>query len=282
VKFGSFDIRVVSDGEYRLDGGSMFGVVPKPVWEPLHPADEHNRIRIALNCLLMKGNGRVVLVDTGMGHGWDEKQIERYGLQRPEGDLLDALRRDGVDSGDVTDVILTHLHFDHAGGAVRFDGERTEPTFANARYWLQKTNLKWAENPTLRDRRSYRRERWESLLELGDRLELVDGDRQIFPDVFVRAVNGHTPGQQLVIVHDDEGPALCYCGDLIPLASHVHLPYIMAFDLNPLITLNEKRDLLIQAATEDWTLVFEHDSERVAAKVSADEGRFSLGEVVEL
>jgi glyoxylase-like metal-dependent hydrolase (beta-lactamase superfamily II) len=284
MRIGNYDVSVLSDGSYRLDGGSMFGVVPKVLWQRQHPADADNRIEIALNCLLIEGASRTVLVDTGMGEGWSEKERSLYGIERPHGGLIESLERHGLRREDITDVILTHLHFDHSGGALHFDesGAPPVPRFPNATYWLQQANLRWAERPSERDRASYRLERWESLFDEEDRLKLLEGNSELWPGISVQVVNGHTPGQQLVMVGGGDGSTVCYCADLIPLASQVHLPYIMAFDLNPLITLKEKHDLLVRAATGDWTLVFEHDPQIVAAKVEAEDGRFRLADEVNL
>lgn len=284
MRIGSYEISVLSDGSYRLDGGTMFGVVPKLLWQRQHPADADNRIEIALNCLLLQNGERNILVDTGMGDAWPEKDRAIYGLERPHGGLIESLARAGLRREDISDVILTHLHFDHSGGALHFDddGAPPRPRFPNATYWLQQANLRWAEGPSDRDRASYRVERWEALFDDEDRLRLLEGNSELWPGVVVQVVNGHTPGQQLVLVGAGNGPRLCYCADLIPLSSHVHLPYIMSYDLHPLITLKEKRDLLVRAATDDWTLVFEHDPQIVAAKVEAEDGRFRLAEEVSL
>jgi glyoxylase-like metal-dependent hydrolase (beta-lactamase superfamily II) len=283
VRFGSYDVSIVSDGSYRLDGGSMFGVVPKVLWEPLHPADEFNRIELALHALLLVGEGRVVLVDTGMGQGWTEKETAIYALARPEGDLVDALRRRGVEPDSVTDVLLTHLHFDHTGGTVTFDADgAARLTFPNATHWVQAQNLRWAAAPTERDRRSFRSDRWELLLEHEDRLRQLTGPTEVLPGVHTFVVHGHTPGQQLVWVGEEDGSGLLFCGDLIPFASHLRIPYVTAFDLNPVITLSEKKEFLVRAAAEGWTLVFPHDPVIVAGTIEADDGVFRLKEQVEL
>lgn len=282
MHIGNYEVSLISDGAYRLDGGSMFGIVPKVLWQRQHPADADNRIEIALNCLLVTDGDRKILVDTGMGDGWSAKEVEIYGIDRPNGGLLGGLDRNGVRPEDITDVFLTHLHFDHAGGAVDLqEGEAPRVRFPNATYWLQQANLRWAQRPSDRDRSSYRAERWDALLEEDGRLRLLEGNQEIAPGISAHVVNGHTPGQQLAVISSG-GATLCFCADLIPLASQVHLPYLMSFDLHPLITLKEKKDLLVRAATDEWTLVFEHDPQIVAAKVEAEGGRFRLGEEVDL
>ena len=282
MQFGSWNAELLNDGFYLLDGGSMFGVVPRVLWEKKHEPDEKNRIRLALHCLLLRDGEHTVLVDDGMGGGWSDKQMGIYGLERPEGDLLDDLARHGVTPEEVTDVVITHLHFDHAGGTVRFheDGS-TSLTFPNAVHWISQANLQWGESPTERDRASYLRPRWQPLLDDEEHLRLVDGAQEILPGLRTLPVSGHTPGQQLVVAGDDEAKVL-FAGDLIPFASQLRIPWIMGFDLNPLLTLNEKKDILARAAAEDWVVVFEHDPQVPAARIEADDGNFRVRELVEL
>lgn len=282
VRLGPYDVELLRDGSYRLDGGAMFGVVPKPLWERTNPADEQNRVELGLNCLLLRSDERTVLVDTGMGDGWSSREREVYALERPDGGLLAALQARGLSPGDVTDVILTHLHFDHAGGCTTRAGDAPRRTFANATHWLQAAHLRWGRQPTERDRRSFRADSFEPLLHDGTRVQLLDGPGEILPGVNVHVVNGHTPGQQVVRVGEGDGPQLLFAADLVPFASHVHVPWIMAFDLNPLLTLEEKRDLLARAATDDWTVVFGHEPRGNAGKVRFEDGRFRVVEEVEL
>ncbi|RKZ06379.1 MBL fold metallo-hydrolase [bacterium] len=279
MRFGNYDCQIFSDGLYLLDGGAMFGVVPKVLWQRQHPADESNRIELALNCLLVRGEDRVVLVDTGMGQLWSEREIDLYGLQRPEGDLVEALARAGVQPEDVTDLILTHLHFDHAGGMIHPDGSLV---FKQATHWVQAQHLRWAKDPTERDRRSFRADILEAIESTECDFRAVDGATQILPGIEVLPVHGHTPGQQLVLIGEPGAARLLYAADLVPYASQLHLPWLMAFDLNPLLTLEEKRELLSRAVFEEWVLVFEHDLKTPAAKVIFDSGRYRVGEEVQL
>lgn len=279
TRFGNFDCEIVSDGRYRLDGGAMFGVVPKVLWERHHPADESNRISLALNCLLARGEDRVVLVDCGMGDLWSESESDLYGLERPQGGLLEDLGRKGVSPEDVTDVVLTHLHFDHAGGAIHRDGSLV---FTNATHWIQAQHLRWAKDPTERDRRSFRKDILRAIEGEGCDLQIIDGPRELAPQIEVFPVHGHTPGQQLVLLGDPEGERLLYAGDLVPYASQVHLPWIMAFDLNPLLTLQEKRETLSRAVFGEWVLLFEHDEKVPAGTVVFEEGRYRVGREVQL
>ncbi len=284
MQIGIYEVSLVRDGVYLLDGGAMFGVVPKVLWEPHHPTDDSNRIELALNCLLLRGGERTILVDVGMGNGWTDKELAIYGLHRPEGGLVEDLARQGVAPEEVTDVVLTHLHFDHAGGVVTFSEEgRSELTFPNARHWVQERHLRWGEDPTERDRRSFLQDRWRPLREEHqDLLELLDGPGEFLPQIEALVVNGHTSGQQLVLVGEAGGQRLLYCADLIPFATQVRVPWIMAFDLHPLITLQEKKEILARAATEGWILFFEHDCRVTAARLGSESGRVVVREEVSL
>ena len=282
LRFGPYDVEVLRDGTYRLDGGAMFGVVPKPLWERKHPADAHNRVELGLNCLLLRSDEHTILVDTGMGNGWSSHEHEIYGLERPQGGLLTALEARGLRADDITDVVLTHLHFDHAGGCTVRDSGTPRPTFANATHWLQGGHLRWGRQPTERDRRSFRADSFEPLLQDGHRVQLLEGAGEILPGLHTHVVNGHTPGQQVVRVGEASGPQLLFAADLVPFASHVHIPWIMAFDLNPLLTLEEKRELLARAGVDEWTVVFGHEPGCPAGQVRFEEGRFRVVEEIEL
>lgn len=279
MKFGDYDCEIVSDGHYRLDGGAMFGVVPRVLWQRKHEPDADNRIVLGLNSLLARTAERVILVDCGMGDIWSDAEADMYGLERPNGGLVEDLSRKGVEPGEVTDVVLTHLHFDHAGGVVDRSGSLV---FPHAKHWVQAKHLRWAKDPTERDRRSFRSEILRAVESEACDLQLVDGAQTILPGVDVLPVHGHTPGQQLVLVGDPEEGRILHAGDLIPYASQIHLPWIMAFDLNPLLTLQEKRDILSRAVFEEWVLLFEHDENIPAATVDFEEGRYRVGREVEI
>jgi len=265
MKIGPYELHAIDTGRFALDGGAMFGVVPKPLWNKTNPADEQNRIELALRALLIVGKGRVILVDTGIGTKFNEKQRAIYKVDHSRFDLASSLRKVGVSFAEITHVILTHLHFDHAGGATTLEGGRLKPTFPNATYIVQRRNFEWALNPSERDRASYFRDDFAPLKEHGV-LELRDGTGELFPNIALEVVNGHTPGQQLVRISDGRA-TLLYCADLVPTTSHLALPYIMAYDLFPLTTLEEKKTYLCRASDEEWTLFFEHDPDTEAARV---------------
>ncbi len=281
MKIGDWTFQAFHDGRFKLDGGAMFGVVPKVFWQKQHPADELNRIDLDLRCLLADGpDGRRILVDTGMGDRWDAKKIGVFGLERRPNQLVAELAEAGVTRESVTDVILTHLHFDHAGGAVREADGDLVPTFPGARYWVQQRHWEWASHPSERDQASFRGDDF-AVLKQGDRLQLVDGAKEIMPGVRVTPISGHTPGQQMVEFATGAG-TLVYCGDLIPYLSHLHIPWIMGFDLNPLLTVTEKKQFLTRAVEDGYVLVFEHDPVHEAATVRFEDGKFVPGEVFTL
>lgn len=280
MRLGNWTFRAFLDGHFRLDGGSMFGVVPRTMWQKHHPPDQDNRIVLALRCLLAEGEDRRVLVDTGIGEDWDEKGRRIYAMERRPRQLLGELEAAGIGRETITDVVLTHLHFDHAGGTVLPGENGPEPAFPRARHWVQRQHWDWAHGPTERDRASFRPGGLRRLADLG-LLELIEGSREIAPGVRVAPIHGHTPGQQMVEFHTGEGTVV-YCADLIPFASHIHVPWIMGFDLNPLLTLNEKREFLSRAVEEGYILVFEHDPEIEACTVEFSSGRFQVGRKIRL
>jgi len=272
MQLGDWTFRTFTDGDFRLDGGAMFGVVPRVMWERHHAPDDKNRIAMTLRCLLAECGDRRVLVDTGIGDRWERKHRDIFAIERGQGHLVGQMAAAGMSADAVTDVVLTHLHFDHCGGTLREVDGRLEPMFPNARHWVQERHWRWAHKPSDRDKASFRPDDFASL-EAAGLLELVDGPKEILPGVRVTPVNGHTTGQQLVEFDTGKG-AVVYCADLIPLASQVRVPWIMGYDLNPLLTLEEKRRFLSRAAEDDMLLVFEHDVDHECARVVFEDGNF--------
>ncbi len=278
MKTGSWEVEVIEAERFRLDGGAMFGVVPRPLWERTHPPDAKNRIQMVTRCLLMRGEGRVVLVDTGMGGDWSDKERGIFAIENGERSILASLAARGVPPDAVTDVILTHLHFDHVGGAVTRHGDALAPAFPNAVCHVQEEQLHWAHGPTERDRRSYRPDTFLPLEKAGQ-VAPVRGAGEILPGVRVEPTQGHTAGHQVVLVGEGR-QRIMYCGDLIPTAAHVPTPWVMGYDLRPVETMNEKRSLLARAADEEWTLVLEHDPFHAAVRVGREgEGFIGAGDV---
>ena len=271
-----YTIHVLESGTFGLDGGAMFGSVPKALWERTNPADEANRIELALRLLLIEGDGRRILVDTGMGHKWTEQQVKRFRIEQPGHAVDSALKAIGFNRQDVTDVILTHLHFDHAGGATLADGREIVPAFPNARYYTQRSQWDLANNPSPKDRASFIPENFVPLERHGQ-LELLDRGEELAPGVELLVGNGHTDGHQMVKVTGD-GQTMVFLGDTIPTTTHLRLPFIMGYDLRPLETLQEKQRLLAQAAEEGWWLFFDHDPQVPGVKIVPGEKDVQISE----
>lgn len=277
---GGYEVLAIETGIFRLDGGAMFGVVPKPLWERTSPADARNRITLASRSMLLRGHGRVVLVDAGSGEKYNEKTSDVFGFDMTHHALFRSLAGAGVMPEDVTDVILTHLHFDHAGGATVRRNGRIEPAFPRARYVVQRSQWDAAHGPTERDRASYFPDDYDPLMEAGV-LDVLEGEGEIFPGIKLLVFFGHTTALQCPLVSDGR-QTIMFCADLIPLRSHVHLPWIMGYDLRPLVTLEEKRRILRRAVDERWTLFFQHDPEIAVATVVKDDKGYHAGQGVTL
>ena len=274
MKIGPYTLHEIHAGQLRLDGGAMFGIVPKPLWERRIPADDRNRIPLATRCLLLEGDGRVVLIDNGVGDKYDAKFADIYGVDQESADLHRSLAEAGFSVDDVTDVILTHLHFDHCGGSTTRDADGTlRVVFPNATFHVQRAHWTWAhESP--REGASFLPENLDPL-EASGQLHLVDGPGPMLPGIEALIVDGHTRGQQLLKISDDE-QTLLYAADLLPTAAHVPLLWVMAYDVAPLDTISEKEEILDQAVREGWTVFFEHDTETATARIEKSERGFQV------
>lgn len=271
MRLGQFELFCLSDGFFGLDGGAMFGVVPKPIWERTNPPDERNRIRLALRPLLIVAGKERVLVDTGIGDKWDAKSTDIYRIEHTD-DIESSLARAGFLPEDVTKVILTHLHFDHAGAATKLGpGGKPVPRFPNARHYVQQKEWNAALTPNRRSRASYAPADFLPIQEAG-LLELIDGDFQLEPGIELTITGGHTPGHQVVLLHSDGNTAI-FWGDLIPTSSHIATPYIMGYDLLPLETMAQKEKLVGQAIAGRWVSFFEHDPDNACGTICEDGGR---------
>jgi glyoxylase-like metal-dependent hydrolase (beta-lactamase superfamily II) len=256
MHLGDIDIRYLDGGNFWLDGGAMFGVVPKVFWEKKSPPDEKNRIKMRANSLLVRTPKHAVLIETGNGTKWDPKQRAIYGIQ--DGDpLMDSLANASVKPDDITLVINTHLHFDHAGGNTRMDGQQAMPTFRRARYVVQRGELEHAMSPTERDRASYFPENFAPISDAG-LWNLVDGDTEIVPGISVERIPGHNADIQAIKITGG-GKTVAFVADLLPTRHHVPLPWIMAYDLYPMQSLETKRRWVPRIVNEGWIVVFGHD-----------------------
>lgn len=278
MKLGSFELYPVSDGRFRLDGGAMFGVVPKVLWGKCCAADELNRIELSLTCLLIRANGKNILVDTGIGSKEDGKFHRMFDVDRRP-TLLDSLKQLGLEPDDIHLVINTHLHFDHAGGnTMRREDGMVAPTFRKATYIVQRSEYEDAVHANERTRASYRKDNIVPV-SLANQWELLDGDTELLPGLSAVITAGHTRAHQGVKI-TSEGRTAFFLGDLIPTVSHLPLPYIMGYDLYPIQTLETKRWVLDLAFDEQWLLFFEHDPVIQAGYVKKDqEGKYYLQEV---
>ncbi|MFO7652048.1 MAG: MBL fold metallo-hydrolase [bacterium] len=270
---GDFTLHSLCDGFFGLDGGAMFGVVPRPVWQKLQPPDERNRIRLALRPLLAVNGRHRVLIDTGIGDKSSPEFCDAYRIEKT--DTIDAsLERAGFSPADITHVILTHLHFDHCGGATHIESGRIVPRFPNARHYVQQAEWELATNPNRRSRAAYLPENFLPL-EAAGLLEIVEGDFDPVPGVAAKLTPGHTPGLQLVFIRSGGATAL-YWSDLLPTRSHIATPYVMGYDLLPLETMEAKERLVGQAVAEQWLCFPAHDTELAAGRIGRDGGRFVL------
>lgn len=262
TRVGSVRIHAIEAGRQWLDGGAMFGVVPKPLWQKKIEADERNRIPLACRCLLVEAPEALVLVDTGIGNKEDEKFRDIYGVENAGEPtrLEDGIRSAGFEVDDVDIVLSTHLHFDHAGGNTLSDeGGSIRPSFPRARYVVQKGEFDFAHSGNERVRASYLLHNIDPVAEAGLQ-DFVEGEAVVTEGVRVRPSPGHTPYHQSVLI-ESEGRTACFLADVCPTAVHLPLPWIMGYDLEPLVTLESKRTLWERARSEDWLLVFEHDPE---------------------
>ena len=271
MKLGDIEFHVLTDGTFRLDGGAMFGVIPRPLWARKMPPDERNRIRLAMNCLLIRSEGKWVLVETGAGDKWDAKRRDIFAFEGGSR-LLDQLASRGLSPSQINVVINTHLHFDHCGWNTRIVDGRAVPTFPNAQYVLQKGELEHAKRPTERDRASYLGENFLPVEAAGQFL-LLEGEREVAPGVEVFRVPGHTRDMQCVRLRS-RGKTAVFFSDLVPTTAHLPFHWIMAFDLYPMTTLENKKKWIPEAAREGWLCLFAHDPEVKAAYLHERDGAY--------
>lgn len=249
------DLYSVNAGNFKLDGGAMFGVVPKSLWSKVYPADENNLCNWSLRCLLVKDDEKLILIDNGMGDKQDEKFFSHYYLNGDDS-LKKSFSKYGFSFDDVTDVILTHLHFDHCGGSIKYDDNKNLVlAFKNAKFWSSKAQWEWATNPNNREKASFLK---ENILPLQENLKLIDGETDFNKNIKLKIYNGHTNGQ--IIPHINyNGKTLVYMGDLLPSTAHIPMPWVMGYDTRPLLTLEDKKIFFDEAIKNNYTLFLEHD-----------------------
>lgn len=271
----------INTGLFKLDGGAMHGVVPKSMWNKVNPADDTNMCTWAMRCLLIEHGNYKILIDTGMGTKQDEKFFSHF---QPHGDdtLVKSLAAHGFSVDDITDVFLTHLHFDHCGGAIKREGDKLVPVFPKAIYWASEKHWESAVNPNDREKASFLKDNILPIQESGQLrfADVPDGETWI-QDIRIRIVNGHTDAMMLPQIKY-ENTTILHCADLVPSAAHVSMPWVMAYDMRPLDTLKEKAQLLNEAADENWVLFFEHDPKIECATLQKTDGRIRIKETFNL
>jgi glyoxylase-like metal-dependent hydrolase (beta-lactamase superfamily II) len=273
MKLGDWELQLVTDGLFGLDGGAMFGVVPKPLWEKKSPADARNRIRMAMNCWLLRGHGQTILIETGAGEKWDAKHADIYNFEKEPGKRLPGqLAKRDAKPEDVSLVINTHLHFDHCGWNTRRKGDGVAPTFPNARYVVQRGELEHAREPNERDRASYLHDNFAPMEQTGQ-WQTVEGDAEVAPGVELVVVPGHTRDMQCVKISGG-GQTAILLADLVPTRAHLPYPWIMGYDLYPMTTLENKKMWLPRLAQEGWLCLFGHDPDVPAAYLRERDGKF--------
>jgi len=272
MKFGDYRVEIVPDCEFRLDGGAMFGVVPRNLWSKFCPPDEQNRIRMNMNCVFIDTGAERVLIETGIGDKWSEKHRAMYGIDRKRSLAESVHAITGTAPQDVTIVVNTHLHFDHAGGnTVHDEAGQARAQFPNARYFISQAEYEHAESPSDRDKASYFPENWRPLKDSGQ-LQLKPDTYEVVPGLIMETHPGHNRSMQCWRLSTN-GQTLFGFADLVPMRAHVPFAWVMGYDLYPVETVEAKKKLLPQAARENWTCLFYHDPEQPLARIAEDDGK---------
>ena len=273
-------LHVINTGFFKLDGGAMFGVVPKKLWSKTNPANEDNLIDLAMRCLLIEDGNQLILIDNGIGEKQDEKFFGHYYLHG-EDSLDSSLDEKGFSTNDITDAFLSHLHFDHCGGSIKRNGEKLIPTFANATYWSNKDHWTWATEPNVREKASFLVENILPIKESGQ-LKFVDvGMEPPSKQMEIFYASGHTDKMMIPKIRY-KNRTVCFMADLLPTTGHIPLPYVMGYDTRPLITMEEKQQFLEEAATNSYVLFFEHDPVHECCTVKKTEKGVRLDQVFSL
>ena len=280
MKIGKYDLYSVETSEFGLDGGAMFGIIPKPVWEKKVSADELNRVNMVTRSLLLVSDEKKILIDTGNGTKWEEKYKLIYDINTDQYNIEKSLGKYGFSSEQITDVICTHMHFDHIGGNTKIKSGEVVPTFPNAKYWISQENWKLANHPSQKDAGSFIEHDWKVLAE-NQMIEIIDGREPFIEGIETFVTHGHTPGLLHPIVSDGSNK-LFYGADIFPMAAHIPIPWVMAYDVQPVVTMEEKQKLLQKMGCEDWILFFEHDPHIQACTVHKGEKHYKLNKRIQI
>ena len=278
MNIGGYELYSIETSHFSLDGGAMFGIIPKTMWEKEAPADDQNRITMVTRSLLLVGHGRKIIVDTGNGDKWQDKFKAIYNIDTESVNLNASLAKYNFTTDDITDVFCTHMHFDHIGGNTKLVNGKLEPVFPNATYWMQKENWDLANSPSEKDKGSFMEADWSVLSENG-MIHLVDGKEPFLPEINMELSYGHTTGMMLPKIQNSSN-TIVYMADLIPMAAHIPLPWVMAYDIHLVLTVQEKQEFLPKAVEENWILFFEHDPVHQACTVHFDGKHYRLKESV--
>ena len=280
MKIGKYDLYSVETSEFGLDGGAMFGIIPKPVWEKKVSADEFNRVNMVTRSLLLVSDEKKILIDTGNGTKWEEKYKQIYDINTDQYNIEKSLGKYGFSSEQITDVICTHMHFDHIGGNTKIKSGEVVPTFPNAKYWISEENWKLANHPSQKDAGSFIEHDWKVLAE-NQMIEIIDGREPFIEGIDTIVTHGHTPGLLHPIVSDGSNK-LFYGADIFPMVAHIPIPWVMAYDVQPVVTMEEKQKLLQKMEREDWILFFEHDPHIQACTVHKDGKHYKLNKEIKI
>ena len=278
MKIGDYKLYSIETSEFALDGGAMFGIIPKPIWEKEVSSDSLNRVGMVTRSLLLCSDDKKILIDTGNGTKWEEKYRDIYNIDTSRFNIEASLRKYGFCTDDITDVICTHLHFDHAGGNTKIVNGKIVPTFPNAIYWVTKENWELANHPSQKDAGSFIEYDWKVLAQ-NEMINIIDGNESFISGIDCYLTHGHTAGLLHPVISDGS-QTLFYGSDIFPLAAHISIPWVMAYDIQPVLTTKEKQALLPKMQDEEWILFFEHDPNIQACTVHKDGKHYRMKEQV--
>ncbi len=268
MNIAGYDLYPILTSHFKLDGGAMFGIIPKTLWNKKMPSDELNRIQMVTRSLLLVNKDKRILIDTGNGNKWQEKFKKIYEIDTISVNLESSLAKIGFTANDITDVFCTHLHFDHIGGNTKIEDGKIVPSFPNAKYWMSQVNWQTANSPSEKDQGSFMQDDWTVLAE-NDMINFVNGTEQFLPNIDIIISDGHTPGMMLPVISDNNN-TLVYGADLIPTSTHIPSPWVMAYDVQPIVTIQEKKHFYHSAVDKNWMLFFEHDPDIIACTIQHD------------